>query len=46
MSSHNSEAAYASAEIANIIQMRQNHFFQWYWCPRLLVSFCWQRGWS
>lgn len=27
MSSHNTEAAYASAEIANIIQTRQDHFF-------------------
>lgn len=27
MSSHNTEAAYASAEIATIIQDRQNHFF-------------------
>ncbi len=27
MSSHNSEAAYASAEIASMIQDRQNHFF-------------------
>ncbi len=27
MSSHNSEAAYASAEIASIIQTRQSHFF-------------------
>lgn len=28
MSSHNSEAAYASAEIASIMQERQNHFFE------------------
>ncbi len=27
MSSHTSEAAYASAEIASIIQTQQNHFF-------------------
>ena len=27
MSSHNSEAAYASAEIASMIQSQQNHFF-------------------
>lgn len=27
MSSHNSEAAYASAEIASMIQIQQNHFF-------------------
>lgn len=27
MSSHNSEAAYASAEIASLIQTEQNHFF-------------------
>ncbi|MBR5849673.1 MAG: hypothetical protein IKZ12_01245 [Alistipes sp.] len=27
MSSHNSEAAYASAEIASMIQYQQNHFF-------------------
>ena len=28
MSSHNSEAAYASAEIASMMQERQNHFFE------------------
>lgn len=28
MSSHNSEAAYASAEIASIMQERQSHFFE------------------
>ena len=27
MSSHNTEAAYASAEIASIIQNQQDHFF-------------------
>lgn len=44
MSSHNSEAAYASAEIANIIQMRQDHFFNGIGAPGSWSLFAGREG--